>query len=61
MSTAEKAEALVRIRKFVETYCEKSGTTTHPDCEVTEAVIIGLADNLTSLGRPRCPCRFYPD
>ena len=61
MSTSEKSEALVRIRKFVEKYCEKSGTATHPDHEVTEAVVMGLADNLANLGRPLCPCRFYPD
>src|SRR5215470_20229406 len=61
MSPAEKSASLVKIRNFVEKYCEKSGTTTHPDAEVTEAVILGLADNLANLGRPLCPCRFYPD
>ena len=55
------AEALQRMRKFVEKYCEKSGTTTHPDHEVTEAVIQGLAIHYETLGRPLCPCRFYPD
>ena len=55
------AEALQRMRKFVEKYCEKSGTTTHPDHEVTEAVIQGLAVHYETLGRPLCPCRFYPD
>ena len=56
-----KPDALVRIRKFVDKYCEKSGTTTHPDNEVREAVELGLAHNLTTLGKPLCPCRFYPD
>ena len=55
------AEALQRMRKFVEKYCEKSGTTTHPDHEVTEAVIQGLAVHYETLGKPLCPCRFYPD
>ena len=50
-----------RMRKFVEKYCEKSGTTVHPDKEVTESVILGLAKNQDDLGRPLCPCRFYPD
>ena len=54
-------EALQRMRKFVEKYCEKSGTTTHPDREVTEAVIQGLAVHYETLGKPLCPCRFYPD
>jgi len=59
----EKAgtEALQRMRKFVEKYCEKSGTTTHPDHEVTEAVIQGLAVHYETLGKPLCPCLFYPD
>ena len=54
-------EALQRMRKFVEKYCEKSGTTTHPDHEVTEVVIQGLAVHYETLGKPLCPCRFYPD
>src|SRR5262249_32842309 len=45
----------------VRVYTEKSGTTTHPDPEVTQAVVNGLAKNLDVLGRPLCPCRFYPD
>ena len=55
------AEAVQRMRKFVEKYCEKSGTTTHPDREVTETVIQGLAVHYETLGKPLCPCRFYPD
>ena len=59
----EKAgeDAIARMRKFVEKYCEKSGTTTHPHHEVTECVILGLARNYETLGKPLCPCRFYPD
>lgn len=53
--------ALLRIRKFVEKYCEKSGTFTHPDKEITEAVVLGLANHMDTLGKPLCPCRFYPD
>ena len=55
------AEAVQRMRRFVEKYCEKSGTTTHPDREVTEAVIQGLSVHYETLGKPLCPCRFYPD
>jgi ferredoxin-thioredoxin reductase catalytic chain len=54
-------KSLKRIEKFVASYCEKSGTRTHPDAEVTEAVVKGLASNVDTLGRPLCPCRFYPD
>jgi len=61
MSTRPSEESLQRIRKFVEKYCAKSGTLTHPDKEVTEGVVLGLASNLDTLGKPLCPCRFYPD
>ena len=50
-----------RIEKLVRIYTEKSGTATHPDTAITEAVVEGLARNLENLGRPLCPCRFYPD
>jgi ferredoxin-thioredoxin reductase catalytic chain len=54
-------KSLERIRKFVQAYCEKSGTVTHPMAEVLEGVVLGLAANLDEVGRPLCPCRFYPD
>jgi len=60
MSADVSQESLQKIRKFVEKYCEKSGTTTHPDQQVTECVVQGLALHLETLGRPLCPCRFYP-
>src|SRR4051794_13710476 len=49
-----------RITLFISKYCEKSGTTTHPDPAITEAVALGLAGHLDTLGKPLCPCRFYP-
>jgi ferredoxin-thioredoxin reductase catalytic chain len=61
MSEHPKQETLERMRKFVAKFCEKSGTTTHPDPEVTEAVVQGLANNVETVGKPLCPCRFYPD
>ena len=53
--------AIAKLRNFVQKYCDKSGTSVHPDPEVTEAVVLGLAQNADSIGRPLCPCRFYPD
>jgi ferredoxin-thioredoxin reductase catalytic chain len=53
--------SLQRIRKYVAKYRDKSGTSGHPQEEVTEAVIHGLARNLDELGKPLCPCNFYPD
>lgn len=61
MGLTVSEESLQRIRRFVEKYCAKSGTTTHPDKEVTEAVVLGLAHHMDTLGKPLCPCRFYPD
>ena len=54
-------KSMDRVRKLVSRYTEKSGTTTHPNPEVTESVIKGLAAHIDELGRPLCPCRFYPD
>src|SRR5207247_1721963 len=52
----EPSEASVqRIRKYVEKYREKTGTTGHPDDSVGDAVILGLAAHLDELGRPLCP------
>jgi ferredoxin-thioredoxin reductase catalytic chain len=53
--------ALHRVRDCVAKYCEKSGTSVHPDRDVTEAVVLGLAAHIDELGRPLCPCNFYPD
>jgi len=54
-------QSVAKIEKYVEKYWEKSGTSPHPDKEVTEAVVTGLAHHLEVLGRPLCPCNFYPD
>jgi ferredoxin-thioredoxin reductase catalytic chain len=55
------AESLQKVRRYVEKYREKSGTTAHPNAEVPEAVMLGLAANLEEVGRPLCPCNFYPE
>lgn len=54
-------KSLRRIELYVTKYREKTGTTAHPDPEVGQAVIEGLSKHLDELGRPLCPCRFYPD
>jgi ferredoxin-thioredoxin reductase catalytic chain len=54
-------EDIDRMRRFAEHYARKTGTAFHPDPEVTGAVIRGLARHRNELGRPLCPCRFYPD
>lgn len=53
--------AIQRIQAFVEKYRERTGTLPHPDPEVSRSVVLGLADNVDQIGRPLCPCNFYPD
>jgi ferredoxin-thioredoxin reductase catalytic chain len=50
-----------RMWKFARTFAEKSGTSFHPTPEVTEVVVKGLALHQDELGKPLCPCNFYPD
>jgi ferredoxin-thioredoxin reductase catalytic chain len=50
-----------RIEKLVKSYTQKTGTFVHPEPEVTQSVVDGLASHLDKIGRPLCPCRFYPD
>ena len=52
---------LTKMWNYAEKYTEKSGTYFHPDRHVTEGVILGLAHHLDTVGRPLCPCNFYPD
>ncbi|MDJ0752269.1 MAG: ferredoxin-thioredoxin reductase catalytic domain-containing protein [Ardenticatenaceae bacterium] len=54
-------KSLALMRKFVAKYIEKSGTALHPVDDVSEGVILGLAHNHQTLGKPLCPCRYYPD
>jgi ferredoxin-thioredoxin reductase catalytic chain len=52
MGVGASTEDVARMRKFAEHYAGKTGTTFHPDPEVTELVLLGLARNRTELGRP---------
>jgi ferredoxin-thioredoxin reductase catalytic chain len=61
MPEAPTAASLQRVQKLVQIYTEKSGTTTHPDAAITNVIVLGLAQSLDLLGRPLCPCRFYPN
>src|SRR5437870_13307284 len=46
---------------YARKYAEKSGTSLHPDRSVTETVVTGLARHIEQVGKPLCPCNFYPD
>lgn len=54
-------KSLDLIKRYIDKYTKKTGTFTHPEPEVTDAVVQGLAAHIDTLGKPLCPCRFYPD
>ncbi len=56
-----KPETLAKMWRYVRKFAEKSGTHLHPHPEITEFLVIGLARHVDELGRPLCPCNFYPD
>ena len=58
---APSKDSMEKMEKFVTAYCKKTGTSRHPNDDVTQGVIEGLARHRDQLGRPLCPCRFYPD
>lgn len=49
------------MQAYVEKYRARTGTSPHPDPDVTKAVVLGLAQHIDQLGRPLCPCNFYED
>jgi len=55
------AANMAKMWKFVENFANKSGTSLHPQREITEFLVIGLAKNIEEVGRPLCPCNFYAD
>ncbi len=52
---------LDRMAKYANKFAEKSGSFLHPDSSVTETVVEGLARHIEEVGKPLCPCNFYPD
>lgn len=54
-------ENVEKMWQFVEKFAEKSGSYLHPQHEVTEYLVIGLAKHIDEVGRPLCPCNFYED
>ena len=53
--------SLEAMRKFSETYANRTGTFFCVDSTVTSVVIEGLAKHKDELGSPLCPCRHYED
>jgi ferredoxin-thioredoxin reductase catalytic chain len=54
-------KSINRMQVYVQKYRQKTGTSAHPEPAVTQDVIEGLASNLDEIGKPLCPCNFYPD
>ena len=52
---------LEKMERFAKNFAEKSGTVVNPNKEASESVIKGLAAHVQELGKPLCPCNFYPD
>jgi len=52
---------LRKMEKFVHNFANKSGSYLHPQKEITEFLVIGLAKHIDELGRPLCPCNYYED
>lgn len=50
-----------KMWKFARNFAEKSGSYLHPQEEITEFLVIGLAKHIDDYGRPLCPCNFYED
>jgi len=50
-----------RMFKFVDKFREKTGTFGYPDPSMTEMLVEGLARNIEEVGRPLCPCQFFPE
>ena len=55
------SDSLEVIRKFAETYAQRTGTYFCSDPGVTAVVLEGLARHKDELGGALCPCRHYED
>ncbi len=63
VTDADRSQAsqknLDKMWKFVTNFAEKSGSYLHPQREITEFLVIGLARHIDEVGRPLCPSNFY--
>nr|YP_009297576.1 ferredoxin-thioredoxin reductase beta subunit [Hildenbrandia rivularis]AOM67120.1 ferredoxin-thioredoxin reductase beta subunit [Hildenbrandia rivularis] len=55
----DNSDGIEAMRKFAETYANRTGTFFCINPKVTAAVIQGLAKHKTLYGSPLCPCRLY--
>ncbi len=50
-----------KMERYAKNYAEKTGTVLNPNKEAYQSVILGLSSHVQELGKPLCPCNFYPD
>ncbi len=55
------SKSVERMQKFVKNFADKSGSYLHPQSEITDFLVIGLAKNIDEVGKPLCPCMFFED
>ncbi|MEX0588063.1 MAG: ferredoxin-thioredoxin reductase catalytic domain-containing protein [Cyanobium sp.] len=60
-AASPSSDSLEIIRKFAETYAQRTGTYFCSDPGVTAVVLAGLAKHKDELGGALCPCRHYED
>ena len=60
-SSPAHSDSLEVIRKFAETYAQRTGTYFCSDSGVTAVVLAGLAKHKDELCGALCPCRHYED
>ena len=56
MSSPEFLEELEKTKKFTDKVCAQFGFEYHPNEDVNEGVIMGLARNKMLYGKRYCPC-----
>ena len=54
-------KSIEAMRKFAETYAERTDTFFCSELGTTAVVLEGLAKHKDELGSPLCPCRYYED
>ena len=60
MDDGPNAEDVARMRRFAEHYAGKTGTVLHPEPEVTELVLFGMARNRARIRATALPLPVLP-
>lgn len=61
IAAAASPANVAKMRKFVRSFAERSGSYLPENAEILEYLVVGLAKNIDEVGRPLCPCNFYED